>query len=233
LKTTLSQEGQLWPTPLIDTSKAYFFLIGINSLPSPELAKARQLLREWQKETSEKMKGKVTSFETKFIPRKVFLEHGFEVYTSTRPEVAEWKMVIEEQAPVKSKKEKKKDSFSAAANFKKIKGSNPAEVRRQFLEHNMQTSASSSGAPNTNSTGKLRPGKEVLNRMKFDGKYDVGDFVVGYIDRKEGILEKSVKEWEEFGQEELMAYVRNVKSDEIVWDKARKVDLVFGRKGGE
>ncbi|PMD19170.1 hypothetical protein NA56DRAFT_647260 [Hyaloscypha hepaticicola] len=67
--------------------------------------------------------------------------------------------------------------------------------------------------------------------MKFDEKYDIGEFVVGYIDRKEGILEASVGEWEEFGREEVMAYVKNTQSGEIVWDKARRVDLVCGGKG--
>jgi uncharacterized protein (UPF0248 family) len=180
---------------------------------------------------SEKMKGRITSFEAKFIPQKVFLEHGFEVYTLAKPQVAEQEMGTEEQAPAKAKKEKKKDSYPAAGNFKGVKGSNPSEVRRQFLEHNMKASGSSSNPPR-NSTGKLRPGKEVLNHMKFDEKYEIGDFVVGYIDRKEGILEKSMQEWDRFGQEELMAYIKDVKSDEIIWDKARKIDLVFGKKDG-
>jgi uncharacterized protein (UPF0248 family) len=178
------------------------------------------------------MKGKITSFEAKFIPRKVFLEHGFEVYTPPTPEVVERKTEKKEPALLaKTKREKKKDAFPAAGNFRKVTGSNPAEVRRQFLEHSMKASGSSS-TPTGTSTGKLRPGKEVLNRMKFDEKYDIEHFVVGYIDRKEGILEKVVNEWEKFGQEELMAYIKNVKSDEIVWDKARKIDLVFGKKDG-
>jgi hypothetical protein len=178
------------------------------------------------------MKSKITSFEAKFIPRKVFLEHGFEVYTPQTPEVVERNTEKEESALLaKTKKEKKKDAFPAADNFKKVEGSNPAEVRRQFLEHSMKASGSSS-TPTGTSAGKLRPGKEVLNCMKFDEGYEIGDFVVGYIDRKEGILEKGVKVWEKFGQEELVAYIKNVKSGEVVWDKARKIDLVFGKKDG-
>ena len=132
----------------------------------------------------------------------------------------------------KSRKEKKGGDVPAAGGFKKVKGSNPAEVRRQFLEHTMKASSSSSALRPSNTTGKLRSGKEVLNRMKFDEKYNIGEFVVGYIDRKEGILERSVGEWEGFGREELMAYVKNTKSGEIVWDKARRVDLVSGGKRG-
>jgi uncharacterized protein (UPF0248 family) len=133
----------------------------------------------------------------------------------------------------KGRKERKGgNGFPTAGGFKKVEGSNPKEVRRQFLEHSMGVSAASSSSPtNKASSGKLRPGKEVLNRMKFDENYDIGEFVVGYIDRKEGILEASVGEWERFGREEVMAYVRNTKSGEIVWDKAMRVDLVFGGKG--
>lgn len=151
--------------------------------------------------------------------------------TSSKSEAVEEKAQITEPEPtLKSKKEKKKELGPPAGNFKKIKGSNPAEVRRQFLEHSMKAAPSSSSKPNATSTGKLRPGKDVLNRMKYDEAYDINDFVVGYIDRKEGILEKSVLLWEQFGQEELMAYIKNVKSGDIVWDKARKVDLVTGTK---
>jgi uncharacterized protein (UPF0248 family) len=184
-------------------------------------------LREWQKEISEKLKGHIMSLEAKFIARKTFLEHGFEVYIPIQPIL---KVDEADPMPIKVEKDKKKESFPAARNFKKIKGSNPAEVRRQFLEHNMEASISTTPHSSSSTSGKLRTGKDVLNRIKFDEKYDIEDFVVGYIDRKEGIIEKAVQEWENFAQEELMAYIRDVKRDEIVWDKARKVDIVFGTK---
>jgi len=219
---------QLWPKTLVDTSRAYFWLIGILSLPAAELSKCRQLLREWQKDVSEKMKGSILTLEAKFISKKVFLEHGFEEYAPPKPAAVEKK--DEEPMPTtKTPKKKDKGTVPPAGGFKKIKGSNPQEVRRQFLEHSMKAAGSSSST-NMGSTGRLRPGREVLNRMKFDRKYKIEDFVVGYIDRKEGILEKSVEEWEVFGQEDLMAYIKNLKDDETVWDKARKVDLVFGKK---
>jgi len=129
-------------------------------------------------------------------------------------------------------KKGKKGTAAPPESFKKIKGSNPQEVRQQFLQHSMKNSGSPNTNLNENTSGKLRPGKEILNRMKFDSSYDTGDYVVGYIDRKAGILEKSVDEWGEFGQEELMAYIKNVKDEEIIWDRARKIDMVFGKKGG-
>jgi uncharacterized protein (UPF0248 family) len=253
LKSVLGSEeggggggGKMWPTPLVDnlTSREYFFLIGIPRVGSKEMGMARERLREWVEEIGgrERERKGEWELEGRVVSRKVVSEGGFEVYGAegSGGEVAEielkgegevdGKREGEEKGSRKSRKEKK-DVFPAAGGFKKVKGSNPAEVRRQFLEHTMKASSSSS-TPSEQTTGKLRSGKEVLNRMKFDEKYDIGEFVVGYIDRKEGILERSVEEWEGFGREELMAYVKNTKSGEIVWDKARRVDLVSGGKRG-
>lgn len=145
-----------------------------------------------------------------------------------KPEVPDEANAPPPPPPQQEEADKDEDFFKAAKKFKKVKGSNPQQVRQQFLEYQMGLSGSSLSKSQSNTSVKIRPVREVLKRIKFDGKYNAEDYVVGYIDRKAGILEKSVKEWEKFGQEELMAYVRNVKDDHIVWDKTRKIDLVFG-----
>jgi hypothetical protein len=124
------------------------------------------------------------------------------------------------------------EGASTRATFKKIKGSNPKEVRRQFLQHTMGASESGlkSSTTNSSSSGKLRPAKYVLQRLKHDSEYNAADYVVGCIDRKAGILEKKVKDWKSYDEEELIAYFKDVTSNEIVWDRARKIDLVFGKK---
>lgn len=124
------------------------------------------------------------------------------------------------------------EEASTRVTFKKIKGSNPKEVRRQFLQHTMGASGSGPGSLMTNSSlsGKLRPAKDVLQRLKYDSEYNVADYVLGCIDRKAGVLEKKVEDWKGFDEEELIAYFKEVKSNEIVWDRARKIDLVFGKK---
>jgi hypothetical protein len=123
------------------------------------------------------------------------------------------------------------EGATTRATFKKKKGSNPKEVRRQFLQHTMGAFGSGSESSTTNSSlsGKLRPAKDVLQRLKYDPEYNVADYVVGCIDRKAGILEKKVENWKSFDEEELIAYFKDVKSNEIVWDRARKIDLVFGK----
>jgi hypothetical protein len=226
-----------------DTSGFYFFVVGLPVLAASELGKVRQILKEWQKEIVEKLKGEeVARIEVKIISRKVFEESGFTVYSPPSPRVAGVETETGEQIPQARTKKERKQAVPAAGNFKKVKGSNPAEVRRQFLEHTINSSPSGSSTStlevNSNSTSsgksKLRPGKEVLKRLKFDEAYNIEDYVVGYIDRKEGILECSVAEWEmERGgerREELLAYVKERGSGIVVWDKVRKIDLVFGGK---
>jgi hypothetical protein len=39
-----------------------------------------------------------------------------------------------------------------------------------------------------------------------------------------------VSEWKEYDQEELVAYFRNIVEDEIVWNRARKVDWIFNER---
>jgi uncharacterized protein (UPF0248 family) len=103
-------------------------------------------------------------------------------------------------------------------------------VRQQFLEHTLKASGSPLSNSNLTSSGKLRPGRDILNSIKFDSNYNTEDYVVGYIDRKAGFVEIGIDEGGGFGQEDQMAYVKNVKDGEIVWDKARKINFVCGKK---
>lgn len=71
--------------------------------------------------------------------------------------------------------------------FTKVKGSNPGEVRQQFLAHAMGVGGSGDGeieegkrgGKGGKGGGKLRPVKEVLAKLRYDGRFEVGEFVVG------------------------------------------------------
>lgn len=139
----------------------------------------------------------------------------------------------------------------AAAKFKKIPGSSPGQIRAQFLQHVMspQESSSSSSASQPTST-KIRPLKDVLNRIQFDPGYNINDYVIGYIDRKAGILEMPVREWVggkgKWVTEDCVAYFKEMvkgggkdgeeenwngkEEGEIVWDRAAKRDWIFGER---
>lgn len=75
-------------------------------------------------------------------------------------------------------------------SFKKIKGSNPRQVRQQFLQHVM--GADRDEAEHRASSAKLRPVKDVLKKLKYDDRFEIEDYVVGSIERRKGIVEKKV-----------------------------------------
>jgi uncharacterized protein (UPF0248 family) len=116
----------------------------------------------------------------------------------------------------------------AAKAFKKVPGSSPSQIRAQFMSQVMGGGSSSKESTSTGT--KLRPVKDVLNRLRFDEKYNIDDYVIGYIDRKAGILEKPVTEWNkvnDWESNDCIAYFKDTTNEEIVWDRARKVDLLF------
>lgn len=85
-----------------------------------------------------------------------------------------------------------------------------------------------SGAP-----GKLRPALDVLSRLKYDAQFDLDDYMVGYMDRHSGIMEKPAANWiqevseEEWIPQSRIQHFRRVSDNCVVWDRASKKDLVF------
>jgi uncharacterized protein (UPF0248 family) len=80
---------------------------------------------------------------------------------------------------------------------------------------------------------KLRPAMDVLNRLTHDPSFDLDDYVVGYTDRHEGIMEKSAGQWisesthEEWIPQARIQYFRRVSTGAKVWDRASKLDTIF------
>ncbi|KAL3440947.1 hypothetical protein BJX65DRAFT_289533 [Aspergillus insuetus] len=89
--------------------------------------------------------------------------------------------------------------------------------------------------PSTSSpTPRLRPASDVLSRLRWDANIDIDDYIVGYDDRFLGEREMPVAQWkaeltdEAFIPGHRIVYFRR-KSDGVkVWDRERRVDLVFG-----
>ena len=84
-------------------------------------------------------------------------------------------------------------------------------------------------------TGKLRPSHDVFNRLFWDEKYSVEDYLVGYEDRFKGVKEMILASWkrectdEEFIPFHRVVYFREKGVDgKIVWDRRTRVDLIFG-----
>lgn len=102
--------------------------------------------------------------------------------------------------------------------------------------------------PNTTSTpvsaAKLRPASDVLNRLRWDPNLDPADYIIGYEDRFLGAKETGLEKWkteqtdEEFIPQHRILYFRKKFNEEgngkgeIVWERATRMDKVFGSGSG-
>jgi uncharacterized protein (UPF0248 family) len=101
------------------------------------------------------------------------------------------------------------------------------DICQQRLPIRTRTQTSSPGP-------RLRPASDVLSRLRWDTNIDIDDYIVGYDDRFLGEREMPVAQWkaeltdEAFIPGHRILYFRR-KSDGVkVWDRERRVDLVFG-----
>lgn len=82
--------------------------------------------------------------------------------------------------------------------------------------------------------GSLRPALDILSRIRHDHSLQEEDFVVGYSDRHTDVKELPVTLWkadvtdEEFIPQHRILYFRRTIDDVKVWDRAERLDLIFG-----
>ena len=75
---------------------------------------------------------------------------------------------------------------------------------------------------------------DILNRLRWDFGYDSSDYIIGYVERFEGIAELPLNLWlkdsteEDFIPQHRIRYFKRISDDQTVWDRNTKVDKVFG-----
>ncbi|KAE8450587.1 hypothetical protein EG329_005931 [Mollisiaceae sp. DMI_Dod_QoI] len=213
------------------------WLLALPTMSPTQISSARKLTRSWESELPQ-----TTQIQARFTKRELLSQHlipepddlPLEVFPTGTSE-SEGRKLGSKVGAGRGMEERR-----SGESFGKIKGSNPAQIRKQFLLHAMgsspstqnstNSSSSSSSPPSSKGGKKLRPPKAVLSQLKHDPAFDVEEYVIGIIDREKGIVEMKVEEWREFQEQELIAYFRNAIRDEIVWDRARKVDLLGGSR---
>ncbi|KAJ3889033.1 hypothetical protein GG344DRAFT_52462 [Lentinula edodes] len=87
----------------------------------------------------------------------------------------------------------------------------------------------------TPTPGKLRTSADVMNRLLWDPVLGKKEYIVGYEDRFLGIQELKLRDWvmkevehESFIPQHRIVYFKHLTNGEIVWDKRKKIDMVFG-----
>ncbi|KAI9218925.1 hypothetical protein BC828DRAFT_349906 [Blastocladiella britannica] len=94
-----------------------------------------------------------------------------------------------------------------------------------------------SAAASTSVQGKLRSSKDIMNRLLWDkAAYDPNDYVVGYLDRFDGIMERALLAFKPDDESDpdwvpmhRIVHFRRVSDNVKVWDRKNKIDLVFHR----
>ncbi|KAI9891086.1 MAG: hypothetical protein M1814_003285 [Vezdaea aestivalis] len=90
----------------------------------------------------------------------------------------------------------------------------------------------------TKSSQKQRPASDVLSRLRWDPAHDMEEYVIGYIDRFDGVQEMKASKWahdtteEEFIPQHRILYFKHVIDGVIVWDRKQQVDKIFRRGQG-
>lgn len=78
---------------------------------------------------------------------------------------------------------------------------------------------------------------DVLNRLLWDNDLDISTYVIGYLERFTGIKETSASNWvsevteEDWIPQHRIKYFKRIREDgagEIVWDRERRIDKIFG-----
>lgn len=107
-------------------------------------------------------------------------------------------------------------------------------------------SSSEDGAPSKKE--RFRPFSDILHRLQWDDQLNIDDYIVGYLERFEGIKEMPAASWvRDFSEEEWIPmhrvrYVKRVRQsntgDEtqgpalgVVWDRGQRIDKIFGSGG--
>ena len=84
---------------------------------------------------------------------------------------------------------------------------------------------------------KLRSAEDILSRLRWDPSIDLAQYIIGYLERFEGIKELPASSWtresteEDFVPMHRIRYIKHIKADgcqEIVWDRDNRIDLIFG-----
>ena len=145
------------------------------------------------------------------------------------PDTKNWGLILEEVTPDDSSDEE--ETLNEETDFwglSKQKCPLKAKASHKKLVESPSSKSTESSQP-------LRPALDILNRIRYDSNYDAEDYLIGYLDRHSGMKEMSVPWWkgednteEDFIPQSRIKYYKRKSDGTVVWDRHRKLDLVFG-----
>ncbi|KAJ9616401.1 hypothetical protein H2200_000119 [Cladophialophora chaetospira] len=111
----------------------------------------------------------------------------------------------------------------------------------RYAKHKRRKRETTTTSASDTASRKMRTAEDVLNRLQHDTDLDISQYVVGYLERFEGIKELPVKNWisestdEEWIPQHRIRYFKKIcagGTEETVWDRDSRVDKIFGTDAG-
>ncbi|MCJ1389550.1 hypothetical protein MMC18_002407 [Xylographa bjoerkii] len=144
------------------------------------------------------------------------------------PDAKDWGLIPDEEKPDDSRDEEEGPEEAGFWGPSKQKCSSKAKA-------NHKRSAEALSSKPSEPSQRLRPALDILSRIRYDSTYDAEDYLVGYLDRHSGIKEMPVTWWkgddnteEDFIPQSRIRYYKRKSDGTVVWDRDRKLDLMFG-----
>ena len=114
----------------------------------------------------------------------------------------------------------------------------PAPAKRISKSHAKKSRKQAGKQQSQSSKPPLRPAKDILSRIRHDPSLDENNFVVGYHDRHlPDVIDIDVSAWKGGGdstdeewipQHRILYFRRKNEDGGKVWDRARRLDRIFG-----
>jgi uncharacterized protein (UPF0248 family)/2'-5' RNA ligase len=130
-------------------------------------------------------------------------------------------------------------SFAGSdARRQDVRSSSPAKdtkATKALSSRGRGKGKSASSQQQTTAKSSLRPIQDILSRLHWDDSYNAEEYVIGYEDRFDGVMEIPMTSWssettdEEFIPLHRIVWVRKRGEDgEKVWDRRVRYDAIFG-----
>ncbi|MCJ1384672.1 hypothetical protein MMC17_007790 [Xylographa soralifera] len=145
------------------------------------------------------------------------------------PDSKDWGLIPDEEKPNDSSDEE--EAPEEADFWSPSKQKSPSKAKANYKRKSMEVLSSKLGEPRQ----PLRPALDILSRIRYDSTYDAEDYLIGYMDRHSGMKEMPVTWWkgednteEDFIPQSRIKYYKRKSDGTVVWDRDRKLDLMFG-----
>jgi hypothetical protein len=143
-----------------------------------------------------------------------------------------WYTHLEKEESSRKRRSSTSRGIAIAPNKKKTEICEKIEITQQQMERAAHEKRRDKETGRLKKKQRLRTSQDVYNRIMWDtARYDPASFVIGYLDRFDGMMEIALDEFVPIDKGGDIAYHRVYyfrQGDVVVWDRNNRIDNVFG-----